>query len=179
MAKTTVIYGHPSPENSLANRAVLEQFSQVAPMAEIVTLARLYPGGIFDIKMEQERLAASQTIVFQFPVWWYAIPWLLSKYITDIFSYDYAYGEKFALENRGFILSLTCGGGEKSYTKDGLYHCTIAEIMSPMYATARYCRLDYLGEVISYHMMTEDCPGDRILEKARKHGEELAKLVLK
>ena len=179
MTNITVIYGHPEPGKSLANRAVLERFSQLAPSAGIVTLAELYPNGVLDIKKEQDRLVASDTIIFQFPVWWYAIPWLLSKYISEVFAYDFAYGNRFALDGKKFVLSFTCGGGEKSYTKDGLYHLTIAEIMSPMYGTARYCRLHYLGDVITYHMMPEDCPKDRIVKKAHNQGEELAKLVLK
>ena len=48
-----------------------------------------------------------------------------------------------------------------------------------MYGTARYCRLNYLGDVITYHMMPEDCPENRIVERARNQGEELAKLLLK
>ena len=48
-----------------------------------------------------------------------------------------------------------------------------------MYGTARYCRLNYLGDVITYHMRPDDCPKDRILEKAKKQGEELEKLILK
>ena len=50
MTNITVIYGHPEPGKSLANRAVLERFSQLAPSAGIVTLAELYPNGVFDIK---------------------------------------------------------------------------------------------------------------------------------
>ena len=50
MANITVIYGHPEPDRSLANRAVLEKFSQLAPGADIVTLAKLYPNAVFEIK---------------------------------------------------------------------------------------------------------------------------------
>ena len=128
---------------------------------------------------EQERLAATETIIFDFPVWWYAAPWTLLKYISDVFAYGFAYGTTFALANKKAILSFTCGGGERSYTKDGLYQCTIDEIMSPMYATLRYCRLDFLGNVISCHMMPEDCPVDEIKAKAERHGERLAELAIR
>lgn len=177
MAKTTVIYGHPEPEKSLANRNVLREFGNLVPDADIVTLASLYPDARFDVGREQERLVASDVIVFQFPVWWYAVPWLQAKYLTDVFAYDFAYGSKYALEGKKFILSFTCGGGEKSYARDGLYHCTIDEIMSPMYGTARYCKLMKLADVITYHMMPEDCPVDKIVEKAKDQGKRLAALV--
>lgn len=177
MAKITVISGHPRPEASLANRNVLEKFHELIPDAEIIWLAQTYPDAKFDVRKEQERLAATESIVFQFPVWWYAAPWLLQKYITDVLAYGYAYGDKYALEGKKFVLSLTCGGGEKSYTRDGLYHCTIEEIMSPLHALARYCRLDYLGQAISYHMMPDDCPVNEIIEKARTQGEKLAKML--
>lgn len=177
MAKITVISAHPDPEKSLANRTILDRFHKLLPDADIVSLAKTYPDWRFNIKEEQDRLAVTTTLIFEFPVWWYAMPWTLQKYITDVFAYGYAYGDSFALEGKRFILSFTCGGGEKSYTKDGLYHCTIPEVMSPVYATARYCRLNYLGDIISYHMMPEDCPVDKIIEKANSHGEKLAKLA--
>lgn len=177
MAKITVIAAHPDPDKSLANRVVLEQFRQLLPDAETVLIAKDYPDWRFDVQKEQQRLLAAGTIIFEFPVWWYAAPWLLEKYLTDVFAYGYAYGTKFALEGKKFILSFTCGGGEKSYTKDGLYHCTIDEIMLPMYATASYCRLNYIGNVVSYHMMPEDCPEKEIIAKAKKHAERLAALA--
>lgn len=177
MAKITVIAAHPAPDNSLANKTILEQFHQLVSEAEIVHIAKTYPDWRFDVKKEQERLLASETIVFEFPVWWYAIPWLLEKYLTDVFAYGYAYGTKFALEGKRFILSFTCGGGEKSYTKDGLYHCTIDQIMLPMYATASYCRLNYIGNIISYHMIPDDDPVDGIIDKAKKHADRLAIMV--
>lgn len=177
MAKITVIAAHPLPERSLANRIVLERFTALVPQAEIVSLAVTYPDWHFDVQKEQQRLVATETIVFEFPVWWYAAPWTLLKYITDVFAFGFAYGSAFALEKKKYVLSFTCGGGERSYTADGLYHCTVDEIMSPMYATLRYCRLDFLGNVISYHMMPEDCPVPEIREKAKNHGERLAKLA--
>lgn len=177
MPKITVIAAHPAPQKSLANRLVLERFSELLPKAEIVSLAASYPDWYFDVEKEQQRLVAAGTLIFEFPVWWYAAPWTLLKYISDVFSYGFVYGTAFALEKKKAILSLTCGGGERSYTRDGLYHCTIDEIMLPLYATLRYCRLDFLGNVISYHMMPEDCPVEQIEEKAKNHGERLAKLA--
>lgn len=179
MTAITVISVHPDPEHSLANRTVLETFHELIPDAQIVSLASSYPNWIFDIKAEQKRIVDADTLIFEFPVWWYAMPWPLQKYITDVFSYGFAYGDKYALEGKRLILSFTCGGGEKSYTRDGLYHCTIEEVMSPVYATARYCRLNYLGQIISYHMMPEDCPVEKIIEKAKTHADRLAKLTVK
>lgn len=176
MAKITVIYAHPDPEKSLANRNIIDQFHALMPNAEIVPLGEKYPDWHFDIKAEQERLMMSDVLIFEFPVWWYAMPWTLQKYVTDVFAYGFAYGNQYALENKKFILSFTCGGGEKSYTRDGLYHCTIDDIMSPLYATSRYCRLNYIGSIISWHMMPEDCPVADIVEKAGKHAEKLAKI---
>lgn len=51
--------------------------------------------------------------------------------------------------------------------------------MSPAYATARYCRLNYLGQIISNHMMPEDCPVEKIVEKAKAHADKLAEVAVK
>lgn len=156
---------------------MLKTFQELTPEAEVVTLASLYPDANFDVAREQKRLVESGTIIFEFPIWWHSIPWLLSKYVADVLAFDFAYGGKYALEGKKFILSFTCGADEKSYSKDGAFHCTIDDLMTPMFATARYCKMAYSGKVLSYQMIGSDKHREEIVAKAIKQGEALANLA--
>lgn len=67
--KVLMIYGHPHPEMSLGNKIVMETVKAAVPDMDIRRVAELYPDWKFDIKTEQEALAAADTIILQFPVY--------------------------------------------------------------------------------------------------------------
>ncbi|MDX1808571.1 MAG: NAD(P)H-dependent oxidoreductase [Sulfurospirillaceae bacterium] len=40
----------------------------------------------YDVKEELEKLAWSDYIIFQYPVYWMGVPWIAKKYIDEVFS---------------------------------------------------------------------------------------------
>ncbi|QYJ03477.1 NAD(P)H-dependent oxidoreductase [Nocardioides panacisoli] len=47
-----------------------------------------------DIRAEQDKLAASELVVLQFPLWWYGMPAILKGWIDRIFVNGFAFGVK-------------------------------------------------------------------------------------
>jgi NAD(P)H dehydrogenase (quinone) len=45
-----------------------------------------------DIRVEQHKLVAADTLVLQFPLWWYATPAILKGWIDRVFAKGFAYG---------------------------------------------------------------------------------------
>ena len=45
-----------------------------------------------DVRAEQEKLLWADTIIFQFPLWWYAMPAILKGWVDRVFTYHFAYG---------------------------------------------------------------------------------------
>jgi NAD(P)H dehydrogenase (quinone) len=45
-----------------------------------------------DIRVEQRKLVAADTLVLQFPLWWYATPAILKGWIDRVFAKGFAYG---------------------------------------------------------------------------------------
>lgn len=41
---------------------------------------------------EQEKLLWADTIIFQFPLWWYTMPAILKGWVDRVFTYRFAYG---------------------------------------------------------------------------------------
>jgi len=86
-----------------------------------------------DVRAEQEKLLWADTIIFQFPLWWYAMPAILKGWVDRVFTYHFAYGvgehsatkygERFGegtLAGRKALLSVTVGGPESHYAPRGI-----------------------------------------------------------
>ncbi|WP_328918944.1 NAD(P)H-dependent oxidoreductase [Streptomyces jietaisiensis] len=86
-----------------------------------------------DVRAEQEKLLWSDTVIFQFPLWWYSMPAILKGWVDRVFTYRFAYGvgehsdtrygERYGegtLAGRKALLSVTVGGPEAHYAARGI-----------------------------------------------------------
>ncbi|MDT0264300.1 NAD(P)H-dependent oxidoreductase [Jatrophihabitans lederbergiae] len=86
-----------------------------------------------DVLREQEKLLWADTIIFQFPLWWYGMPAILKGWVDRVFTYHFAYGvgehsdtkygERFGegtLAGRKALLAVTAGGPESHYAARGI-----------------------------------------------------------
>ncbi|MFB6723294.1 NAD(P)H-dependent oxidoreductase [Kribbella sp. NPDC056345] len=86
-----------------------------------------------DVRAEQQKLLWADTIIFQFPLWWYTMPAILKGWVDRVFSYNFGYGvgahndiqygERFGegtLAGRRAMLSVTAGGPESHYSERGI-----------------------------------------------------------
>ena len=79
MKKILVIVGHPYWKDSVANRAIIDEFKRINPDAEISNISELYPDGNIDVTAEQKKLLDADTIILQFPIMWYSCPSVMHK----------------------------------------------------------------------------------------------------
>lgn len=80
-----IVSGYPDITNdSVANKAALEEFQKLRPEAEIDRLDTLCPDYKIDVEVQQAKLVAADIIVLQCPVFWRAVSRFLSfiLYIT-------------------------------------------------------------------------------------------------
>ncbi|MEU3036500.1 NAD(P)H-dependent oxidoreductase [Streptomyces griseoaurantiacus] len=86
-----------------------------------------------DVRAEQEKLLWADTVIFQFPLWWYSMPAILKGWVDRVFTYRFAYGvgehsdtrygERYGegtLAGRKALLSVTVGGPEAHYAARGI-----------------------------------------------------------
>ncbi|MEC3956399.1 NAD(P)H-dependent oxidoreductase [Nocardia sp. CDC153] len=86
-----------------------------------------------DVRAEQEKLLWADTIIFQFPLWWYTMPAILKGWVDRVFTFHFAYGvgehsdtkygERFGegtLAGRRALVSVTVGGPESHYAARGI-----------------------------------------------------------
>lgn len=105
-----IIYAHPYPHHSHANKRMLEQV-RTLDNVEIRSLYQLYPDFNIDIAAEQEALSRADLIIWQHPMQWYSTPPLLKLWIDKVFSHGWAYGHNgHALKGKSLMWAVTTGG---------------------------------------------------------------------
>ena len=99
-----IILAHPNYAQSVANRAVINGLQGSGLDLEIRPIAELYPDFQIDAAAEQQALLRHQTIVFQYPFYWYNMPAILKQWFDCVFTYGFAYGSG-AASSKAKILS--------------------------------------------------------------------------
>lgn len=146
----TLIYAHPYPLHSRANRALLDAVREL-PGLQIRDLYALYPDFHIDVRAEQAALAGSATVVLQHPLHWYHAPALLSLWFEKCLAHGWAYGHgpagqsTRALQGKRLLWAVTTGGASRAGDPEGYRQETMTQIATPLRLTALYCGLDWLA----------------------------------
>ena len=152
--KTLVILAHPNLDESIANKRIAEQLKKNIENVEIRDIMKLYPDFNIDIKAEQKALLEADTVIFQYPFWWYNMPAILKQWFDDIFCFNFAFGpEGDKLKGKNFVLSFTVGGPSDSYSPLGYNHYRVEDFTRPMEQTAYLSQMNYLPPVYQNGMV--------------------------
>jgi glutathione-regulated potassium-efflux system ancillary protein KefG len=140
---TLIIWAHPNPNGSRAG-AGLARAARDLPHVLLHELYEEYPDYAIDVPREQRLLAEHDTIVLQFPFYWYSFPPLLKKWLDDVLEEGFAYGrDGTALHGKTLKAVVTTGGPVHSYQPEGYNKYTMAELLLPIRATANLCGMTF------------------------------------
>jgi putative NADPH-quinone reductase len=115
-----IILAHPNFKNSIANKTIIEELQNTELNIEIRAIHDLYPDYNINVKAEQDALLRHQTVIFQYPIYWYNMPAILKLWFDSVFEYQFAYGSKGdKLKDKYFVPSFTVGAPEDEYTTLG------------------------------------------------------------
>jgi len=144
MKNILVLLAHPKFELSSANKSLIHSIKDL-PFVQINDLYEKYPD--FNIQVEKEKadLLKADIIIWHHPIYWYSCPPLLKQWIDLVLEFGWAYGPNgTALKNKIIFNSITSGGAEEAYQKEGRNRFTLHEFLSPFNQTAHLCNLVYL-----------------------------------
>ncbi|WP_433202824.1 NAD(P)H-dependent oxidoreductase [Nocardia sp. CA-107356] len=135
------------------------------PLQVVADSGRAYDTGTLtaDIAAEQEKLRWADTVIFQFPLWWYAMPAILKGWVDRVFTYNFAYGvgehnetrygDRYGegtLVGKRAMLSVTIGGREPHYTDRGI-NGPIDDLLFPIHhGILYYPGMDVLPPFATY-----------------------------
>lgn len=174
--KVYVIYAHPNPKSF--NHAILESFTKGLAEAghsfeisdlyadnfkadlDVEDLEQIFAGKIpEDIKFYQDKILASDAMVFIYPVWWQGCPALLKGWIDRVFSQRFAYGFgesglMVPLLKHHKALVINTGGGTREHFQDSGFEAAICKVMDD--GVLGLCGIQNVEHVIFYNVIRAD-----------------------
>ena len=139
--RTLVLLAHPDPAGSRVNSALADAVRDLDDVT-VRDLATVRRAGGFDAVEEQRLLVEHDTVVLQFPWYWYSVPGILKEWMDQVLLHGFAYGaEGTRLHGKTLQVVTTTGGPGASYQPGGYNRFTMSELMRPIDATAHLCGL--------------------------------------
>jgi NAD(P)H dehydrogenase (quinone) len=143
-----IVYAHPDPNSlnaALKNHAVrhLEAAGHAVQLSDLYAMewnAKLAASEIpeqehhrTDILREQEKLRWADTVIFQFPLWWFSMPAIMKGWVERVYTLGFGYGvgehsdqrwgDRYGegtLAGKRAMLMVTAGGWESHYGPRGI-----------------------------------------------------------
>lgn len=143
--RTLIIVIHPAIHDSFVNKRWVTELKKYPEKYFVHQLHEQYPDGCIDIEKEQRLIASFETIVFQFPFYWFNCPPLFKKWLDEVLTYGWAYGSKsgYKLAQKKIALAISVGINENEYQPFGKYNNTLEELTKPFALTFEYVKADY------------------------------------
>ena len=117
-----------------------------------------------DIALEQSKLLCADTVIFQFPLWWFSMPAIMKGWVERVYAYGFAYGvgehndshwgDRYGegtLAGKRAMLMVTAGGWQPHYSARGI-NGPIDDILFPIHhGILHYPGFDVLPPFVIYH----------------------------
>lgn len=137
--RTLVLLAHPNLAGSRVNSTLAGAVRDLEGVT-VRDLATVRSETGFDVADEQRLLVEHDTIVLQFPWYWYSVPGILKEWMDQVLLHGFAYGrEGTRLHGKTLQVVTTTGGPDESYRIGGHNRFTMTELMRPIDATAHLC----------------------------------------
>lgn len=142
--KILILFAHPAFERSMAHKRVLARVRQLADVT-VHDLYEAYPDFDIDIQYEQQLLLDHDIIFWQHPVYWYSSPAIIKQWQDLVLVHGWAYGRNGTmLKGKRIANVVTTGGGEHSYSTEGIHGHSLKDFLLPFARTASLCNMAYL-----------------------------------
>ncbi len=172
MPKVLVNFAHPAKSKSNINMALRRAVEGIDNVT-VNDLYENYPDFLIDVEREQALCESHDVIIFQHPFYWYSSPAIIKEWFDLVLEHGWAYGSKGqALEGKYLMQAISGGGDASTYQKEGFNEYTIAELISPVRATAKLCHLTWLPPftVLGVHRGLAE-------EKVAQHANDYRRII--
>ena len=169
--RTLVIVAHPNLGDSRANASRLAEIEDVGDVT-VHDLYQAYPDFIIDAAHEQQLLREHDTVILQFPLYWYNVTPLLKAWFDAVLVYGFAFtfdGSASALQGKKAWLAVSAGSTLDTYAAEGIARRTLDEYLAPVIQTLQFCQLDYQGVHAVYGLMIDPSDEDLVLDAKEFH----------
>ena len=160
MARLLVYYAHPGQRLSHVNRNMAAAAIELDGIT-FVDLYRDYPRYQINVEREQQRLLEADTVLFQFPLFWYSTPSLIKEWQDLVLEHGFAYGaDGDKLTGKTMALAVTAAGPDDAYTPEGYQRFPLRTFLTPLEQTAHLCRMNFLPPYVLYGSLRAPTTGE-------------------
>jgi len=173
--RTLVIVAHPNLGDSRANATRLAEIEDMGDVT-VHDLYQTYPNFDIDVAREQQLLREHDTVILQFPLYWYNVTPLLKAWFDAVLIYGFAFtfdGSASALRGKKAWLAVSAGSTLDTYNAEGIARRTLDEYLAPVSQTLQFCQFDYQGVHAVYGLMFNPQDEDLVLD-AKEFGRFIA-----
>ena len=166
-----VLFAHPAFQASRVNRVLIQAIQNIDGLT-FHDLYKIYPEFDIDVPHEQELLLSHDIYIVQHPLFWYSTPAIIKEYLDLVMEHDWAYGSYGkALTGKLVMHTVTTGGREQAYNRDGFNGHTVREFLLPLERTAKLCSMTFVPPFVVHgtHRMTEP--------EIKEHAQEYRQIV--
>ena len=146
-ATVLLVLAHPTFERSISNRRLLDA-AGADTRATLHDLYERYPDFTINVAREQKAILAHETILLQFPLYWYAPPALLKEWIDLVFLHGFAFGDGARLAGRTLACAVTTGQDATGYAEAP--GTAMTELLRPLERTASFCGMRWATPFVSH-----------------------------
>jgi glutathione-regulated potassium-efflux system ancillary protein KefG len=142
--RVLVLFAHPAQREASINVAMAARARGLESVT-FVDLYEEYPRFDIDIDREQHRLMEHETVVLQYPTFWYSSPAILKEWQDLVLEYGFAYGPLGRrLQDKTLLVATTTGGRDVDYSRSGGNHHAYRQFLLPVEQTAKLCGMRFL-----------------------------------
>jgi glutathione-regulated potassium-efflux system ancillary protein KefF len=159
--RVAVLFAHPYPRRSRANKALLRALEGVDGV-EVRSLYERYPDFDVDVEAEQALVREAPVVVWQHPMYWYSVPGLLKHWFDKVLTRGFAYGpDGTALRGKRCLWVTTTGGDDDAFQPGGLHDHPLAAFVPPLEQTARFCGMRWEPPIVVHgaHKLDDEALG--------------------
>ncbi|ELW9271032.1 NAD(P)H-dependent oxidoreductase [Acinetobacter baumannii] len=170
-----LILAHPYYAQSIANKTIVNELVKTYPDLEVRDIFQLYPDYKIDVGAEQEALLRHDTIILQYPMFWFNMPAILKLWFDEVFTYQFAYGSQGdKLKDKKVIISMTVGQKEANMVND--QENLIDSFLKSVQHSIQYTQMQLSGTFLLYDVSPlSGNPESKIKLVAVEHGHKVLK----
>jgi glutathione-regulated potassium-efflux system ancillary protein KefF len=173
-----LILAHPYYTRSIANKTIVNELSDKYPDLEVRDIFQRYPDYQIDVAAEQQALLRHETVILQYPMFWFNMPAILKLWFDEVFSYQFAYGSQGdKLKNKKVLLSMTVGQAEKNLINE--HENLIESFLKSVHHSIQYSQMNLSGTFLLFDVSPLSGHSvSKIKREAVEHGDKILKHLL-
>lgn len=143
--KTLILLDHPNYSDSVVNRKWIEEIEKYPEEFTVRILQDHIKDSGFNIAEEQKIVEGHDSLVLQFPIYWFSCPSVMKKWLDEVVSLGWAFGEGDEFLNKKIAIGASFGVSRENLSRNGSYRYSPDEIFIPFETSCTYAGAKFVG----------------------------------